>query len=225
MAAGAGFGRSGGDVEDATRAVAILGGKAAGEQVDALDGGDVDDAEGATLDVLEVEGIVELESVEEDEDLFVFAAADRELGGEVARGDAGQARHRPVDILAEMRDCLNLLFRQRLPGMGFPTHDGEAARRHRHGAQLNRSGDEGDLNRGGLAGLDCHRDVPGLEADVGALDCVVAGGRSSIRKAPSGSVHDPLCAPRRVMMAPGSASPDLPWTTRPATAPVCPASF
>src|SRR6187549_154609 len=61
-----------------------------------------------------MERLDELEAVQRDEQLVARAAAHVELGGEVVSRDAGKTRHRAVDVLAELRDRLETIARERV---------------------------------------------------------------------------------------------------------------
>ena len=119
------------DIEHAAALVAVARREPAGHQLDPIDGLGVDDADRAFVEVLEMVGLVELEAVEQDECLVVAAAADAEVRGIVVRRQAGEAIHRPEDVIPDLRHRLDVLARHGLARAGALTHEREAARRHR----------------------------------------------------------------------------------------------
>jgi hypothetical protein len=139
--------RLGGHLEDAALAVAVLGGEAAGEQVDAPNRLDVDDAEQATDKIALVEGLVEFHAVENHQHFVRLPASNGELGRKIVGGDAGQPRHRAGDVLGEGH-ILELPATQRLTAYRPVTHDRVAARRDHDFTQADRLG--GQLDSAGI---------------------------------------------------------------------------
>ena len=116
------------DVEHAAALVPVLRREPAGHQLDAVDRLGVDDADRTLVEVLQVVRLEDLQPVEEDERLVVAAAADPEVGGVVPGGQAGEAVHRPEDVLPDLGHRLDVLPRHRVPERAPRTHERERPR-------------------------------------------------------------------------------------------------
>ena len=89
------------NVHHAAAFVAVARGESASQEFDTIDGVDVDDAQGAVIEILQVEGLVQFQSVEENQRFVGATAAYRELRAVVTGRQTGEARHRPKHVFAE----------------------------------------------------------------------------------------------------------------------------
>ena len=103
--------------------------KTTGQKVDSADCLGVDDREDA-LEILEVERLIKLETVEDNQQLVLLTAADVDLGSDVAPGRARKAFDRPVEIIGGVRHLTDLLPVQELPMFGLLLEKPEVARGH-----------------------------------------------------------------------------------------------
>ncbi len=93
--------------DHAAHVVAVLGGHAAGGEVDALDEIGVEHAQ-RTIEVAEVERVVDLGAVDGEQRFFTPAAANVERGAEVTTGDPGQHLEHSNGVIGEVRHALHV---------------------------------------------------------------------------------------------------------------------
>lgn len=161
------------DVEHPAAPVAVFGGEAPGQQFHPLDQRHVHDAQRPAVDVLQVERVVQFQSIQQHQHLVVLAAAHCELGRIVIAGHPGQADHGPVDVLAELGDALDLLPGEGLAGRRLLAHDGKTARGDGDLAEGDGFFGQFHHHRGHALGIELHPlKTEGLAADIGGLQDV-----------------------------------------------------
>ncbi len=101
-----------------------------------------------------MERLVELETVEDDQQLVLLTAADVDFGCDVAAGRAGKPLDRPVEVIGRVRHLANLVPVQELPVVGLLLEKPEVARRDDDLVEKDRHRHEVETEAGDLSRLD-----------------------------------------------------------------------
>ncbi len=123
------------NVKDPAHVIAVPGREPPGHHIDPADCHDVDDAECPPVDVFQMKRLVHLESVQHDQNFLVLASTHGELGREIVARNSRQPFNGAVDILAQLRQGVDIIFGEGLLAHRIFVHNGESARRHHDLAQ------------------------------------------------------------------------------------------